>query len=64
MAEYQRYYRERMEAVRNGGVFYFDEAAGREIYLVTPSISSTWPRDTGSRQLSMTLRSAFPILPV
>lgn len=40
--EYQRYYRERIKALADGGLLHFDESAGRDIYLVTPSPSSSW----------------------
>jgi hypothetical protein len=41
--EYKRYYKERMTALRNGGILRFEPSAGRDIYLVTPLTSSSWP---------------------
>jgi hypothetical protein len=41
--EYRRYYGERMDTLRNGGVFRFEPSTGRDIHLVTPVGSSSWP---------------------
>ncbi len=45
LQEYQRYYRERSERLRNGGVFRFEQTVDRRIHVVTPPTGAGWPDD-------------------
>jgi hypothetical protein len=43
--EYQRYYRERPDRLRSGGVFRFEQTVARVIHVVTPPAGDGWPDD-------------------
>jgi hypothetical protein len=43
MAEYHRYFRQRLEKLRGGGLYHYDEAVERKLHLVTPAAGSGWP---------------------
>lgn len=42
LEEYRRYYRQRMEAIRDGGFYHYNQAVEREVYIVTPTTRSGW----------------------
>jgi hypothetical protein len=42
-ADYRRYYTERLERLRRGGVYRFEPTVPRKIHLVTPAASGGWP---------------------
>jgi hypothetical protein len=46
--EYQRYYRGRMDALRDGGVYHFNQAVDRAINIITPSAKTGWSDDLQS----------------
>lgn len=41
-AEYGRYYRQRLEKLRSGGLYRFEESVPRELQIVTPSVAAGW----------------------
>jgi hypothetical protein len=43
--EYQRYFRQRLEKLRGGGLYRYEEAVERKLHLVTPTAASGWPDD-------------------
>jgi hypothetical protein len=43
--EYQRYFRQRLEKLRDGGLYYYDEAMERKLHLVTPTIGNGWTEE-------------------
>ena len=43
--EYRRYYRERLDRLRGGGLFRYEEAVERQIHLVTPEPAGRWTED-------------------
>lgn len=79
-SEYQRYFRQRLEKLRGGGLYRYEEAVERKLHLVTPTAASGWPDDlqkafvadfgaclndlTGSRFGITTLREDDPDLVV
>lgn len=44
--EYKTYFQERLEKLRNGGLYRFEEAVGRKLHVVTPS---SWAEDLQER---------------
>jgi len=42
-AGYGRYYHQRVDSLKNGGLYYYEEAVPTNIQLVTPWVPSTWP---------------------
>jgi hypothetical protein len=44
-AEYRRYFRQRLEKLRGGGLYRYEEAVERKLHLVTPTAASGWPDD-------------------
>lgn len=44
-SEYQRYFRQRLEKLRGGGLYRYEEAVERKLHLVTPKAASGWPDD-------------------
>src|SRR5205823_1272528 len=44
-AEYQRYFRQRLEKLRGGGLYRYEEAVERKLHMVTPLAGSGWPED-------------------
>lgn len=45
LREYQRYFRQRLEKLRNGGLHYYEEAVERKIHLVTPKTGGAWTEE-------------------
>jgi hypothetical protein len=43
LPDYQRYYRERPDRLRGGGVFRYEQTIDRKIHVVTPSPGDRWP---------------------
>lgn len=50
--EYQRYYRERPDRLRSGGVFRFEQTVERRIHVVTPGAGHGWPDELQAAFLS------------
>jgi hypothetical protein len=42
VTEYKRYYRQRMEALRDGGFYHYNQSVERAINIVTPTARSGW----------------------
>jgi hypothetical protein len=40
--EYERYYRQRLDKLRGGGLYYYPEAVERKLFLVTPRTRRSW----------------------
>ena len=45
LEEYKRYYRERLEFLRNGHLYHYDEAVPRHVHIVTPKESDRWSKN-------------------
>jgi hypothetical protein len=48
-AEYSRYYRERLEKLKGGGLYHYPEAVERKLIVVTPKTSNGWINELQSR---------------
>jgi hypothetical protein len=45
VGSYQRYFRQRLEKLRGGGLYYYDEAVERKLHIVTPKTGNGWNDD-------------------
>lgn len=43
--EYSRYFRERLEVLKSGGLLHFPEAVERKLFLVTPKTGNGWTKE-------------------
>jgi hypothetical protein len=43
--EYKRYFRQRLEKLRAGGLYYYEEAVERKLHLVTPTAGGGWTEE-------------------
>ena len=48
VAEYRRYYRQRLEMLRDGGLYRYSQSVERAINIVTPTAKSGWSDDLQS----------------